>query len=182
MAWYVSNSSKKERRSSLLQLQQLITTKHTKMLSISFNSGTLIKLDNLIMSKTTYIMATVVLSDDDLLPCRLVSKIGWNSFCSSIILFLIHFHAVLKYSKVGALHFHLKQKKIKYIFLEGEMHKKPYELKWLHFIEWFFFLWFPLGNYEKKSCLHKLKFWEASRKKKKKHMLKISYVYLIGNP
>ena len=28
------------------------------MLSISFNSGTLIKLDNLIMSKTTYIMAT----------------------------------------------------------------------------------------------------------------------------
>ena len=43
---------------------QLITTKHTKMLSISFNSGTLIKLDNLIMSKTTYIMATAVLSDD----------------------------------------------------------------------------------------------------------------------
>ena len=42
---------------------QLITTKHTKMLSISFNSGTLIKLDNLIMSKTTYIMATAVLSD-----------------------------------------------------------------------------------------------------------------------
>jgi hypothetical protein len=30
-------------------------TKNTKMLSISFNSGTLIKLDNLIMSKTTYI-------------------------------------------------------------------------------------------------------------------------------
>ena len=79
-------------------MQQLITTKHTKMLSISFNSGTLIKLDNLIMSKTTYIMATVVLSDDDLLPCRLVSKIGWNSFCSSIILFLIYFHTVLKYS------------------------------------------------------------------------------------
>ena len=77
MAWYVSNSSKKEKRKKkLLQLQQLITTKHTKMLSISFNSGTLIKLDNLIMSKTTYIMATVVLSDDDLLPCRLVSKIG----------------------------------------------------------------------------------------------------------
>ena len=37
--------------------------KNTKMLSISFNSGTLIKLDNLIMSKTTYIMATAVLSD-----------------------------------------------------------------------------------------------------------------------
>ena len=43
---------------------QLITKKHTKMLSISFNSGTLIKLDNLIMSKTTYIMATAMLSDD----------------------------------------------------------------------------------------------------------------------
>ena len=47
-----------------------LTTKNTKLLSISFNSGTLIKLDNLIMSKTTYIMATVVLAPttDDLLP------------------------------------------------------------------------------------------------------------------
>ena len=35
--------------------EELLTTKHTKLLSISFNSGTLIKLDNLIMSKTTYI-------------------------------------------------------------------------------------------------------------------------------
>ena len=26
-----------------------------------------------------------------------------------------------------------------------------------------FFLWSPLGNYEKKSCLNELKFWEASR-------------------
>ena len=30
-----------------------------------------------------------------------------------------------------------------------------------------FFLWSPLGNYEKKSCLNKLKFGEASRNKKR---------------
>ena len=30
-----------------------------------------------------------------------------------------------------------------------------------------FFLWSPLGNYEKKSCLNKLKFWEASRNQKR---------------
>ena len=30
-----------------------------------------------------------------------------------------------------------------------------------------FFLWSPLGNYEKKSCLNKLKFWEASRNHKR---------------
>ena len=29
-----------------------------------------------------------------------------------------------------------------------------------------FFLWSPLGNYEKKSCLNELKFWEASRNHK----------------
>ena len=33
----------------------LMYSTYTKLLSISFNSGTLIKLDNLIMSKTTYI-------------------------------------------------------------------------------------------------------------------------------
>ena len=40
------------------QVRTECSPKNTKMLSISFNSGTLIKLDNLIMSKTTYIMAT----------------------------------------------------------------------------------------------------------------------------
>ena len=30
-----------------------------------------------------------------------------------------------------------------------------------------FFLWSPLGNYEKKSCLNKLKFWEASWNQKR---------------
>jgi hypothetical protein len=30
-----------------------------------------------------------------------------------------------------------------------------------------FFLWSPLGNYEKKSCLNKLKFGEASRNQKR---------------
>ena len=43
-----------------------------------------------------------------------------------------------------------------------------------------FFLWSPLGNYEKKSCLNKLKFWEASRNQKRsicwKFKLSISLV------
>ena len=45
-----------------------------------------------------------------------------------------------------------------------------------------FFLWSPLGNYEKKSCLDKLNFLRGFTKSKKKHMLIISVVYLIGNP
>lgn len=39
-------------------------SKNTKMLSISFNSGTLIKLDNLIMSKSTYSITTTTVLDD----------------------------------------------------------------------------------------------------------------------
>ena len=43
-----------------------------------------------------------------------------------------------------------------------------------------FILWSPLGNYEKKSCLNKLKFWEASRNQKRsicwKFKLSISLV------
>ena len=42
-------------------------------------------------------------------------------------------------------------------FLKGEMHKKAYDLIWLHFSAffgfWVFFLWSPLENYEKKVVL-----------------------------
>ena len=38
-----------------------------------------------------------------------------------------------------------------------------------------FFLWSPLGNYEKKSCLNELKFWEASRNHKSSICWKFQY-------
>ena len=41
-----------------------------------------------------------------------------------------------------------------------------------------FFLWSPIGNHEKKSCLNKLKFWEASRNHKKSLSWKFQYSIL----
>ena len=41
-----------------------------------------------------------------------------------------------------------------------------------------FFLWSPIGNHEKKSCLNKLKFWEASRNHKRSLSWKFQYSIL----
>ena len=41
-----------------------------------------------------------------------------------------------------------------------------------------FFLWSPIGNHEKKSCLNKLKFWEASRNHKRSLSWKFQYSFL----
>ena len=43
-----------------------------------------------------------------------------------------------------------------------------------------FFLWSPLGNYEKKSCLNKLKFWEASRNQKRSICWKFQLSISLG--
>ena len=43
-----------------------------------------------------------------------------------------------------------------------------------------FFLWSPLGNYDKKSCLNKLKFWEASRNQKKSICWKFKLSISLG--
>ena len=41
-----------------------------------------------------------------------------------------------------------------------------------------FFLWSPIGNHEKKSCLNRLKFWEASRNHKRSLSWKFQYSIL----
>ena len=41
-----------------------------------------------------------------------------------------------------------------------------------------FFLWSPIGNHEKKSCLNKLKFWEASRNHKRSLSREFQYSIL----
>ena len=43
-----------------------------------------------------------------------------------------------------------------------------------------FFLWSPLGNYEKKSCLNKLKFGEASRNQKRSICWKFKLSISLG--
>ena len=43
-----------------------------------------------------------------------------------------------------------------------------------------FFLWSPLGNYEKKSCLNKLKFWEASQNQKRSICWKFQLSISLG--
>ena len=43
-----------------------------------------------------------------------------------------------------------------------------------------FFLWSPFGNYEKKSCLNKLKFWEASRNQKRSICWKFQLSISLG--
>ena len=43
-----------------------------------------------------------------------------------------------------------------------------------------FFLRFPLGNYDKKSCLNKLKFWEASRNQKRSRCWKFQVSISLG--
>ena len=42
------------------------------------------------------------------------------------------------------------------------------------------FFWSPLGNYEKKSCLNKLKFWEASRNQKRSICWKFQLSISLG--
>ena len=43
-----------------------------------------------------------------------------------------------------------------------------------------FFLWSPLGNYEQKSCLNKLKFWEASQIQKRSICWKFKLSISLG--
>ena len=43
-----------------------------------------------------------------------------------------------------------------------DQRKNAEKLPKLYIVFSAFFLWSPLGNYEKKSCLNELKFWEAS--------------------